>query len=90
MTIKPLRTNIIIAYETEVETKTQSGLIVPKTSDNNATGFLKKAEVIAINDECKTIEVGDIVLFNIQAAVELPDDKTKRILRTEDVYAVYK
>lgn len=87
--LQPLNSLILVEWQEE-EKKTESGLYIPPTSDNNAFGFLKEGKVLNVNPDCKHIEVGDIVLFNHLAKTEIPKDKTMVLVRTEDVYAVVK
>ncbi len=87
-TITPLNTYIIVAYEEPNEKKTESGLYVPNSVDNNAFGFLRQGKVQAINPTCEHIAVGDSVWFNKNAKTNVPNDNTKILVRTEDVYAV--
>lgn len=86
--MKPLNTLILIEFEEAGETKTKSGLYVPATVDKNALGFLREGKVLAVNPKEEIVKVGDTVLFNKNAAVEVPGNKSQRLIRTEDLYAV--
>lgn len=88
--IIPLNTNILIEYQEQTEKQTKNGIYIPQSVDENATGFLRTGKVVEVNPDCTTIEVGDIVLFNKNATCTIPTDKTKRLVRTEDIYAVIK
>lgn len=86
--MKPLNTLILIEYEEPTEKKTETGIYVPPSVDNNALGFLREAKVLAVNPKCENIKVGDTVLFNKNAATKVPTEKTQRLVREEDIYAV--
>lgn len=86
--MKPLNSLILIKYCEPTEKKTQSGLYVPPTTDNNAFNFLQEGEVLAVNPDCKHINVGDTVLFNMNATAKVPNIDDQRFVRTEDIYAV--
>lgn len=86
--MKPLNTLILVEYEEPTEKQTKSGLYVPPTSDGKAFNFLRKGKVLAVNPECKHIEEGNTVLFNINAVAKVPDMTDKLLVRTEDIYAV--
>ena len=85
--IVPYNTNILVMFEEQKEKRTESGLYVPTSVDSNAFGFLRAGTVLAVNKDCKDIKEGDIVLFK-NAVVDIPTNKVKKLIRTEDVYAV--
>ena len=86
--MKPLNSLILIEYEEPVEKKTDAGIYVPPTSDNNALGHLREAKVLAVNPKEEDIKVGDSILFNKLAATKVPGHTDKRLVRKEDCYAV--
>lgn len=90
--MKPLNSLILIEYEEPVEKKTETGIYVPPTADNNALGHLREGKVIEINrkeeTEDKDIKIGDTVLFNKLAATKVPGNDKLRLIRKEDLYAV--
>lgn len=86
--IVPYNTNILIMYEEEQEKRTESGIYVPPSVDGNAFGFLRAGIVLEVNKDCTDIKKGDTVLFNKNAVADIPTNKVKKLIRTEDVYAV--
>lgn len=89
--MKPQNTLILVSYEEPKEKTTKSGIIITGSGDQ-ARGFLREGTVLEINrkeeTEEKDIKVGDKILFNINAYCYLPNDKTKGLIRKEDVYLV--
>ena len=78
--MKPLNSLILLEYEEPKEEKTASGLYVSGVNSLiTATDFLKKGKVLAINDNEKTVKVGDIVLFNYNAKAKVPDTNNQKI-----------
>ena len=88
--IVPYNSYILIMYDEPEEKKTASGVYVPPSIDGNAFGFLRSATVLEVNKDCKDIKKGDIVLFNKNAVADIPTNKIKKLVRTEDIYAVLK
>ena len=86
--MKPLNSLILIEYTEPTEKKTDAGIYVPPTADNNALGHLREATVLAINPKEEDVKVGDKVLFNKLAATKVPGQDDKRLIRKEDLYAI--
>lgn len=84
--IKPLGNRLLIKPIKQKEIATNSGILV---SEEIAPQSLK-AEVVAIGDEVKDFEAGDVILvsqFAPTQAKELPSDDTL-IVPAEDILAV--
>lgn len=90
--MKPQNSLILIEYVEETEKRTEAGIYVPPTSENNAIGFLREGKVVAVNrkeeTEEKDINVGDTVYFNKNAITTIPTEKNKVLVRKEDIYLV--
>ena len=86
--IQPLNTYVLVEFKEEAEQKTESGLYVPPTANNNALGFLREGLVKAVNPKCENIKVGDKVLYNKNAVANIPNSKELKLVREEDIYAV--
>lgn len=89
--MKPLNSLILIHYEEEKEKKTEAGIFVPTTAENNAIGFLRMGTVLEINrkeEEDGDIKVGDKVYFNKNAIATIPTEKDNVLVRKEDIYLV--
>ena len=87
--MKPLNSLILIKYEEPTEKKTDSGLYVPQAVETvTAQNFLKEGTVVAVNEEEKTIKVGDIVYFNIRAKAVVPEQPNMFFVRKEDLYGI--
>ena len=89
--MKPINTLILVQYEEETEKKTEQGIFIPKSAENNAIGFLRVGKVIEINrkeEEEGDIKVGDEVYFNKNAICYIPTEKDKVFVRKEDIDGV--
>ena len=87
--MKPLNSLILIKYEEPTEKKTDSGLYVPQAVETvTAQNFLKEGTVVAVNEDEKTIKVGDIVYFNIRAKAVVPEQSNMFFVRKEDLYGI--
>lgn len=87
--MKPLNSLILIKYEEPTEKKTDSGLYVPQAVETvTAQNFLKEGTVVAVNEDEKTIKVGDIVYFNIRAKAVVPEQANMFFVRKEDLYGI--
>ena len=53
-----------------------------------AQNFLKEGTVVAVNEDEKTIKVGDIVYFNIRAKAVVPEQPNMFFVRKEDLYGI--
>lgn len=85
--IQPLNTYVLVEHK-EAEQKTESGLYVPPTANDNALGFLREGLVKAVNPKCESIKVGNTVLYNKHAVANIPNSKELKLVREEDIYAV--
>ena len=92
--IKPVNTLILVKYIEETEKRTEAGVYISPTAENNAIGFLRMGEVVEINrkeeTEEKDIKVGDTVYFNKNAICYIPTEKENVFVRKEDIYGVVK
>lgn len=86
--MKPLNSLILIEYEEPAERKSDGGIYIAPTADNNALGHLRAAKVLAVNPKEEDIKVGDVILFNKLAATKVPKEENKRLVRKEDCYAI--
>lgn len=90
--MKPQNSLILVEMEETKEKRTEAGIFVPPTAENNAIGFLRKGTVVAVNrkeeTEEKDIKVGDEIYFNKNAVTTIPTEKNKVLVRKEDVYIV--
>lgn len=89
--MKPLNSLILIEYVEQTEKKTEAGIYIPPTAENNAIGFLRTGKVLEINKEEAEegeIKIGDIVLFNKNAIATIPTEKDKVFVRKEDIYGI--
>jgi len=79
----------ILAKVPEVATTTQSGIILP---DNAAKEKPTQAEVMAVSNSTKDIEVGDTVVYSKYAGTELEIDNVEYIVldSTKDILGVIK
>lgn len=85
----PLNSLVLIEYEEPVEKKTQGGLYVPPATNTvSSKNFLREAKVLEVNPDCKHIEMGNIVYFDIRAKYIVPGTENKYFVRTEDIYGV--
>lgn len=92
MNIKPLYDRVIILPESE-ENVTKSGIVLPSTSQERP----EKGRVVAIGDGTDfdgnkkemQVKVGDKVIFNKYAGVELKiEGKTHIVMREIDIIGV--
>ena len=80
---KPYNTYLLIETTKEEEQVTSSGIIVQTKQPKHAA----KGKVLAVNVDCEgKIKVGSTVYFNRHALVDLPNETTQKLVRTEDVY----
>ena len=90
--MKPQNSLILVEYKQETEKKTEAGIYVPPTAENNAIGFLRMGTVIAVNRKEETeeqdIKPGDKVYFNKNAITTIPTEKDNVLVRKEDIYLV--
>lgn len=89
--MKPINTLILVQYEEEKEKKTEQGIFIPKSAENNAIGFLRIGTVLEINRkeaEEGDIKVGDKIYFNKNAICYIPTEQDKIFVRKEDIYGV--
>jgi len=90
--MKPVNTLILVEFEEEKEVRTETGIYIQKSAENNALGFLRSGKVLAVNrkeeTEEKDIKVGDTVYFNKNAVCYIPTAKNQVFVRKEDVYGV--
>lgn len=85
--IKPLNTNILVEVQ-EVENKTSSGIYIPTDAKSTGNGILISGKVLAVNKDCEDIKIGDTVLFNKHSGNLVPNEKSLKLVRTEDIYGV--
>lgn len=84
MTLKPLG-NRVLVKQTEEETKTSSGIIIPDSSTEKP----RNGKVVAIGDEVKNIAVDDIIVFGKFAGSEYKqDDEKYLIINGDDVLGI--
>lgn len=67
MPLIPLGDKILVRAESEMEKKTQSGIIF------NDTNPYKKGVVVAVSESITDIKAGDVILFEKNTGVELQD-----------------
>lgn len=85
---KPVNKYLLVEYEKQEE-KTAGGLYMPTKVTGTAQDILVKGTVKAIGNKCENdIEIGNRILFNKHAYVNVPDSKDLLLVREEDVYAV--
>lgn len=87
MNFQPLGKRVLVEREEEVKT-TATGIIIP---DNAAKEKPQTGKVVAVgcDEECKSIKVGDTVVFAKYAGSEVNlDDKKYLVLNLEDVLGV--
>jgi chaperonin GroES len=84
--IKPMADRVLIKPKS-AEQKTVSGIIIPETrTDKQSLG-----EIIAVGDDCKTLQTGDVVLYQKNLGHEVDLDGVKSILiYEEDILAIVK
>ena len=73
------------------EKKTEMGVIITQSAENNAIGFLREGVVVEVNRKEETegdIKVGDTIYFNKNAITTIPTEKDLILVRKEDVYLV--
>ncbi|OHD54148.1 MAG: co-chaperone GroES [Spirochaetes bacterium GWF1_51_8] len=86
MSVKPLGNRVLIKME-EKKTKTQSGIIIPETANQEKT---TEGIVDAIGtDEAITVKKGDKVIYDKYAGTQIKiDDKDFLLLSMDDILAV--
>lgn len=85
---KPVNKYLLVEYEKQEE-KTAGGLYMPTKVTGTAQDILVKGTVKAIGNKCENdIEIGNTILFNKHAYVNVPDSKDLLLVREEDVYAI--
>ena len=86
MSVKPLGNRVLIKME-EKKTKTQSGIIIPETANQEKT---TEGIVEAIGtDEAITVKKGDKVIYDKYAGTQVKiDEKDYLLLSIDDVLAV--
>lgn len=81
--IEPLR-DLILIKPVEKTEKMVGSFIAPANKQES-----NEAEVIAVGDTVKGIEVGDVVIYNKWGGVPVPEGKTTLLLLQEkDIYAI--
>ncbi|OHD62089.1 MAG: co-chaperone GroES [Spirochaetes bacterium GWF1_49_6] len=86
MSIKPLGNRVLILME-EKKTKTQSGIIIPETANQEKT---TEGIVAAVGtDEAITVKKGDKVIYDKYAGTQVKaDDKEYLLVSMDDILAV--
>jgi len=83
----PLGENVIVS-PLEEELSTASGIIIPDTASKEKP---MRGEVMAIPDECKTVSVGDVVIFTKYAPTEVKiDGKELYVINLDSLLAIEK
>ena len=89
--MKPQNSLILVRYVEEKEKKTEMGVIITQSAENNAIGFLREGVVVEVKRKEETegdIKVGDTIYFNKNAITTIPTEKDLILVRKEDVYLV--
>lgn len=84
MNFKPLGERVLVQL-VEVETKTESGIIIPDTAKEKH----QTAKVVAIGTKIEDINVNDIIVFEQYRGTEISLDNTKYlVLNIENIIGV--